>query len=92
MPIDLTSVRQKYENMVFLCVDERRVTRSGTPMTERRAKLRCACGAEVFMSLSRWQNDPISNCQRCTIKKAKRAGWHGFRARKKPSQALDTLK
>lgn len=83
MAFDPNTLRKSYGNLTLTGVRERqRVERTGKTYTERWAQVRCLCGNTFDVLLSRWRSQPPSNCQKCAIKNAKRAGWHGFRARK----------
>ena len=80
---DPTPLRQTSGTLTLIETRSRPMVRGGKSYLEKVAVLRCACGAEFVLILSRWRSQPPQRCQKCAIKKAKKFGWHGFRARKK---------
>jgi len=76
---DIRPIRQSSGQITLVSV----VTVKDFRGSRKVAHLMCSCGFKYSTGLSKWQNQPPDACQKCTIKRLKSKGYHGFSPRYK---------
>jgi hypothetical protein len=70
-------IPQTRQNLVLLEATQRKAVRKKNgvfkQVLENVARVRCGCGNEFVITLSRWRNGQVDKCRRCALRAAK--GW-----------------